>query len=186
MAAGDLVTLANVKAWLNITSNNDDIVLLNLITAESAHIKNWLNRDILSQTYTDRRDGNGRTSMPFANEPVTAVSGLTVNGIVIPASPDNGVMQPGYGFDDTELWLSGYSFVRGRRNVVMSYTAGYSTAPSDIAQACVELVAIRYRERDRIGHSSKSLGGETVSFTITDLPKSVELILQQYKKVVPL
>ena len=60
--------------------------------------------------------------------------------------------------------MRGYVFTRRAQNVVVTYTAGYDTVPPDIAQACIELVCQRYRERTRIGEVSKALGGgETVT-----------------------
>ena len=58
--------------------------------------------------------------------------------------------------------------------------------PAEIEQACIEVIAIRYKERDRIGQVSKSIGGETVSFSQKDFPDSVRTILNNYKKVVPM
>jgi hypothetical protein len=155
MKSTDLTTLTNAKAWLGINASTDDVLLARLITAVSGFVQRWLNRNIASQSYTEHRDGmgygEGRRVMVLANYPVTAISSLTVDGIAIPASPDNGDLQAGYGFDDGSIWLSassayassfwpnGYQFARGRRNVVVSYTAGYlisgeaATVPSSSA-----------------------------------------------------
>ncbi len=62
----------------------------------------------------------------------------------------------------------------------------YSYLPGDIEQACLELVALRYKERERIGHVSKSLAGETVSFTQKDMSDDIKLALQPYRLVAPL
>lgn len=198
MATGDLTTLANVKQVLHLTTAGDDLLLMAMITRASQFIQKWLNRTIASQAYTEQRDGRGGDFMVFANYPVTAVSSVKVNGYVVPASPDNGIMQPGYGFDATTLWLSGFSFAsaypagpsyvftRGRRNVQLVYTAGFAATPPEIEAACIELVTLRFRELDRIGHRSKSLAGEVVTFLVTDFHPATQTILQNYKKVIPL
>jgi hypothetical protein len=83
--------------------------------------------------------------------------------------------------------VRGYYFVRGTQNVIVSYTAGYSTTPPEIAQACIELVALRYRERTRVGEVSKALGGgETVSYSQKDMSAAVLTLLQQYRVVSPI
>lgn len=184
MASGDLTTLANVKSWLAITATTDDTLLTRLVTAASQFIQAWLNRDLASQSYSETRDGHGGPVMPFRDFPVTAVSSLTIDGNTIPAAAD--MVSLGYRFTDTRLILQGYVFTRGAANVQINYTAGYASIPSEIEQACIELVSMRYRERDRIGHASKSLAGETVQFIVKDMPDSVRTILNNYKKVISL
>lgn len=64
--------------------------------------------------------------------------------------------------------------------------ASYGFIPSDLAQVCKELVAERYKYRDRIGQISKSLGGqETVSFSTKEMPDALRLMLRPYTAVVP-
>ena len=68
-----------------------------------------------------------------------------------------------------------------------SYTAGYISTPPEVAQACIELVALRYRERTRIGEISKSVGaGETVSYSQRDMSAPIMTLLQQYRAVAPI
>jgi uncharacterized phiE125 gp8 family phage protein len=179
----DLTTIKAVKGYLGQTNPADDYILRDLITRESKNIKNWLNRDILSQTYTKTYNGTGGTVLVLSDYPVTAVSGVWINGNVIPLAPD--FSSAGYMFDDFKIVLRGYVFTKGLMNVKVAYAAGYSEVPDDIEQACIELVALSYRERDRVGLASKAIAGETTSFIIKDMPESVKGILNQYKKVMP-
>jgi hypothetical protein len=179
----DLTTLANVKAWLAITQNGDDALIARLVTSYSAYIQQWMNRTIASQSYTEKRNGHGGYALALVNYPVTAVSSLLIDNNAIPLAANS--TQSGYMFDDKFIYLNGYRFTPGRQNVQVAYTAGYAQTPPELEQAVIELIALRYKERDRIGHSSKAIGGETVSFIIKDLPDSVRTILENYKKVVP-
>ena len=55
-----------------------------------------------------------------------------------------------------------------------------------IAQACTEQVALRYRERTRIGEVSRSMGGaETVTYSQKDVSDGIKTLLQQYRLVTP-
>ena len=181
----DLTTIANAKSWLSITTSTDDALLTRLISACSDYIQTWLNRDIASQPYVSKRNGPGGSRMMFKNYPVSAVTYLKIDGVVIPTSVNG---SPGYVFDDYSLMLVGevYTFTRGFQNVELSYTAGFATTPNEIEQACIELVAMRYKERDRIGQVSKSIGGETVTFSQKDFSDSIETTLSNYKKVISL
>ena len=180
----DLTTLANVKPWLNIASGTDDTLLSRLISASSDFIQTWLNRQIAQAAYTETRDGTGGTKLMFANYPVTAVSSVVIDGVTIP--PSTSPSMPGYVFSQTVLSLRGsYVFTYDVQNVQIAYTAGFVTTPTEIEQACIELVSLRYRERSRIGQASKGLAGENVSYQALDLSDSVTSVLAQYRKVAP-
>ncbi|HEY5209901.1 MAG TPA: hypothetical protein VIJ42_10705 [Stellaceae bacterium] len=182
MTAGDLTTLDNVKGWLSppLTATADDQLLARLITAASRFIQTWLNRAIAARTYVETRDGDGGARLVFANAPVTAVASVTVDGRDVP--PAGGTHGHGYLFDPSMLYLRGHRLSDGVQNVVVSYTAGYDATPPDIEQACIELVVLRYKERDRIGQVSKNLAGEIVAFSQKDMPADVATLIGQYRR----
>ena len=188
MAFSDLTTLADVKAWLQTGHNafpvTDDGLLTRLITAASQYIQSWLNRPIVLADYVEVRDGTGGEALQFACFPVVEVQSLTIGAQAIPRAASTEAA--GYVYSPTQLFVRGYRFNRGVQNVTFSYTAGYPSIPPDIAQACIELVALRYRERTRIGEVSKSLGGaETVTYAQKDLSDAIKTLLQQYRMVIP-
>jgi hypothetical protein len=90
MAAGDLTTLADVKAWLNTSGTfgtTDDAILSRLITAASSFLARYLGRDVVLTNYSELRDGLAGNTFVFANYPVTAVYGVDVGGVNIPPIP---------------------------------------------------------------------------------------------------
>lgn len=181
----DLTALGKVKDWLGLESSDDDALLSRMIIALSGYIQSWLNRSLVSQSHEETRDGNGSRKIMLSNYPISAVVSLTIDGVVIPQAANS----QGAGFMVTPnliILVGGYVFTRGLQNIVVTYTAGFFTVPAEIEQACIEVIAIRYKERDRIGQVSKSIGGETVSFSQKDFPDSVRTILNNYKKVVPM
>lgn len=174
----DFCTLEQVKAWLKINSISDDELLELLITQTTEYIRSLMSRDLTSKVYTEVRDGKGIDTMLAANWPITAVASVTVGQQVVPPAE--------YLFDEqTITLLNGWVFTRGRRNVVVRYTAGFTTIPADLQRCCMEMVGKKYRERDRIGVSSKTLGGEVVTFTQSDLTDEVKSVLRQYQRVAP-
>jgi uncharacterized phiE125 gp8 family phage protein len=185
MAAGDLTTVANVKQWLNVTSNTDDSLLQRLLSAESANIQNYLNRQFAVTAYTDTINGQNTLAVHTVNYPIVSVASVTIDGQLIPQSTDPTV--PGWVFDlySVRLVPWQYRFTNGQQNISIQYTAGYASVPLDLEQACIELVALRYRERSRIGVNTQTLGQETTSYQNIDMPPSVKTALAQYKKVVP-
>lgn len=188
MAAGDLTSVANFKQYANVTVTTDDALIQRMISAASAFVQIYLNRTFASQAYTDVIDGFGGVSVQTQNYPITAVSAVTVDGIPVPAGPAPTLRVGGwrgYVFDANQVSLQGYRFTPGNQNIVIAYTAGYTTTPLDIEQATIEMIAVRYMERSRIGQNSKSIGGETVSFNVKDMPASSATLFLQYKRVAP-
>lgn len=178
----DLTTLASLKTYLGITDAGSDAVLTKLIAAASAAIEQAIGYPLSSETRTERLDGNGADIVHPMVRPITAVASVAVDGRSFsPAASSQG---QGFGFDYRAVWLwGGERFNLGRRNVEITYTAGYPTIPADIEQAVNELIGLRYRERDWIGFVSKSLAGETVTFNTAALPKSSQAALRQYMRV---
>lgn len=205
---GDLTTLTDVKAWLQTGQNafpaTDDALLTRLITAASQYIQNWLNRKIALQDWIETRDGvgsalgNREVRYQFSAFPVSAVSLVVVDGLTIPPIPASIPTPPGmaavrtfatpsgYLFTPTQIVIRGYAIPRKAGCVTLQYTAGYAIIPPDLAQACIELVALRYRERSRVGEVARAIGGgETVSYSQKDMSDSIKTLIQQYRIVAP-
>ncbi|MDE1149714.1 MAG: phage head-tail connector protein [Azospirillaceae bacterium] len=179
----DFTTLAAARLWANIKGTADDALLSSLITSCSDAMLAYCNRDFfLSQDKTEIRDGTGSPQLTVRNYPLTAVSEVTVNGRPIPAGS---VTTPGFYFADTRIVLNGYAFLRGVANVTVAYTAGWATLPPALVQACNELVAFAYKNRDHIGVSSQAGVNQTTSYITAAMPQGVAAILQQYRRVVP-
>lgn len=180
----NLTTVENVKGYLGISVASDDALLDRLVSSASAYIQSWLNRSFALTTYTDTFDGMGFNSRMVSNYPITAVTSVLVDTQAIPLAPNT--LASGYAFAERKVVLRGYTFNSGVLNCSVTYTAGYASVPPEIGQACIEIVANRYREKDRIGLTSKGLAGETIAYSQKDFPDSVRTILNNYKKVVPI
>lgn len=173
----DLTTVANLKAWLGISTDTADAQLQRLVTAVSVGIQAWLGRDLKAAQRTETFDGSGSDLLLLRQAPVASVARVTVDGREVPptayrATPTALVRVNGW-------WPAGWG------NVVVIYTAGYDPIPVDVEQACLELAAMRWRERERIGLASKGFGQETTTFITKDMPDSVRTVLLDYRRVAP-
>lgn len=177
-----LTTLAKVKQYGGIDSVEDDLLLARMIDSASASIESYCSRSFVSAARAEVRDGTGTRRMSMRHFPVTAVASLTIDGKVIPPRPSPTAY--GYTFDDYQVRLTGYVFEEGVDNVEVVYTAGLATIPEDVDLACCELVVSRYKARDRIGVSSKSLAGESISFVVDEFPDAVIGVLDRYRMVI--
>ncbi len=187
MALPDLIVLADVKSWLGLTDpaqTEDDALLAALIAAASAFIRSWCRRDFTVQPYIETRDGTGGMRLALTHTPVLSIDSLLIDGQPVPAAPAIGAS--GYFFTPTMLYLHGHRFRRGFGNVVISYRAGLVEIPADLQRACVELVGLRFRERDRIGLTSRAQAGETTAYSQADVPAPMRVVLDGYKRILPL
>ena len=187
MAAGDLTTLDNVKAWLALPGDpgaSDDL-LSRLITGASSFVAGYLGRDLLPTDYCEVYDGTGAGWMMLRQAPITAVQSISFRGQTLTAQADPVAGTHGFIFDGRRLSLIGETFPF-RALVVVNYTAGYATLPEAIEQAAIELVGEAFKRRDHIGQSSKTLGGqETVAFSTADMNATVTAALAPYRAVAP-
>lgn len=200
----DLTTLADTQAWLSALSLPaiPDAQLQQMISAMSGAIQLWLGYNLLQATYTASFDGKGASKVGFPNGPVTAVSAVSVNNIVIPVATDqisHGYMFGVEGLCQSWLYLRGYRFWRGMQNCSVSYTAGFTAGsiPPAILEACSEAIAaqsqVAGREpgliEEKVGgleerYAAPTAAGSTNlnSFVLTP---SITFALMPLRRVVP-
>ena len=76
-----------------------------------------------------------------------------------------------------------YTFSSADAGQQISISYGY--IPGDLSQAALEWAAYRFRSRDRIGQSSKNLGGqETVSYLNESVPVFVADVLKNFRRII--
>lgn len=172
-------TVAQFKAFANVKVADDDTLIGRLLDAATGWIRAYLNRDITQQTYTAVLDGTGTLMIQVPAFPIVAVTSAKVDGIAV--DPANIVPR-----GTCLVRMDGARWTRGLANVVITYQAGFETAPAEIVQACLEVAAWRYREKDRIGQSAINVPttGTNITFQTVDVPNNVKTLLNNYRKVV--
>jgi len=134
----DLVSLTDLKAWLDVAGTDDDVLLAQLITQISRAILNVLDRpSILPGSYTETLDGGNNTAITLRQWPVNTILTCSINGAPLPPSPPleaGAGSQMGYVLEPPDvappgcmqrLSLRRRIFTRGVQNVTISYSAGY-------------------------------------------------------------
>ena len=180
----------NTTAYGAYTSSGyvsvDDTLLNRLITSVSDWIKSYCNRDFTQTTYTEYRNGwAGQTKMALKNYPIISMTSLYINGTIVPQSTAVGI--DGWVENGGFLYLrGGQTYTTGYANVQITYVAGYATIPYDLEQACIEITAWRYREKDRIAQNNKNVGGENITFNTAFAPADALRTLQEYTRVMPI
>jgi hypothetical protein len=187
-----LTSVAALKRYLRLDTDQskDDGLCQLLVSAANDAITSAISRNLLSDQYTEVRDGTGTRVLMLSNTPVTAIGALAfvgpqsfVNG-PLPTTP----LRAGVDFTFTPYSVKLYCgvFPRGTANVSIEYTAGYTAIPADIIHATTKWAALRYRELERIGQESKTIGGETVTFDLAEMPPDILGIVTRYQTKIPL
>lgn len=165
MSSLDLITLANVREWLNTTgkatsamSTVDDALLARLVTAVSAFASQFLQRNLQPTSYVETYNGTDTRMLPVRNPPIISVSLLTIGTTAIAARTAPG--QAGYAFDAQMLYLDGCrTFCRGVQNIAVSYRAGLqlsdtTAVPSPIAPLSVTTLSRPWNSDQGVVHAS--------------------------------
>jgi uncharacterized phiE125 gp8 family phage protein len=174
-----LASLADIKSLLSIAHLDDDDLLTRVVAAASTYFEQQTGRTILATDYVEIQDGNGGRVIIPSNYPVISVTTVTLNGTALALSTGYGVS--GYYLNGNVIRLRDTWVSEGEGNVSISYRAGYVAAPEDVRQAVLELAALMYRERDRVGQQSKTVGGENVSFYYAP-PARVVSAIEVYRR----
>lgn len=183
MATSPLTTIAKVKEYLRIEDGKSDDLLAQLILSVSADSVTQTGRELARGTRSETRDGNGRSRVFLRQYPIASVSSLTVCGTpVLARSAEN---PSGYVITDAaagELSLVGGVFPRGIANLEVSYVAGYDPIPEDLEQAVIELVALRFVDRDHPGISYKVMEGQVTDFRGGSQLAYARAVLERYRR----
>lgn len=143
-----LTDVASVKELMGIASSNTsrDNLIKRKINQATDIIEGYCllpyNHHFKEQEYTDELyEGTGGNTLLLGMRPLTAVSSFSY-GDGIGGTSFNTLTSDDYAFDsDSGRLLLNFNAWGGFNSYRVSYTAGFSTIPSDLAEACAMLAA---------------------------------------------
>lgn len=181
-----LTDLARTKEELDIpTANTDfDDQIIQYINAVSDVIEKSTNRSFHSATYTHRFTGRGINWLVAKQFPITSITDVWVSQIYdfgTPLAATEYTSQDDVFFvrlGEDNLWPGGSPLA-----IRITYVAGFTTIPDGLQQAAIEWIRLIYLSQGdrRIGRTSKSKQGETLSF-VDDMPIMVRSLITPYKR----
>lgn len=193
-AAGSaaIVSLADVKKHLNLTTVTNDDELRAFVSAASETIEGLVG-PVSRRTFTETLDASGPVvvlSHPPVIE-VTAISEWTgTTGYPLTPQPTGDSTVDSYGYDlngDAGLLFrrtSGYAgtWVTGPRSVTVTYTAGRTTVPAAIRLATLKLVKHMWGDQRGASLPLSAVGDQFESPVTAHLvPWEVEELLAPYR-----
>jgi len=185
----DLITLSELKPYIKVEASETafDTLLNAMISEISKLMQNFIGCDVIEATYPSIKvNGSGRSVLDLPNWPITAVSSVKEDEIALIEGTDFEISQHG----DYLIRLDGFggesNWVKGVKNITVSYTAGYSDLPGDLKLACKKQIGHEWKQQSNKewGETSRSFPDGSVAFTPTsDLLDSVKSICKRYRKV---
>ncbi len=156
-----------------------------LIDAASEWALRYCKRYLKSQSVgPEYYDADGGVELMLKNYPVTAVDSIYQDpnrdyGSGTEISSDDFEIYE----DEGIILLTNAVFLRGRRIIKITYTAGYTSIPNDLSNAMIELVNYWYDKFTNKRYGVKSVGDTSRQITYTDdIPLDVQAIVRLYRK----
>lgn len=180
----DLTTLARFKTEFDFDTDQHDTLLSRLVTKMSIWAQTYCERLFNAQDYTEYYSGDGSQELLVRNFPINSVASLYDDtnreyGADTLISADDIIIQgDDYCFGKIELdddW-----FNVGRKNIKITYNAGYSTVPADIEYAVQCLMMAAFLENTA---GINQVVGEEVIYKPGKLRKSATNVLDKYARV---
>lgn len=185
--------------YLNIAPNTDAAIggLLGALgDGFQAAVEREIGRTFDPVDYFGAYDGNGRSVLYLEHDPVQTLSSVSVFGstftvqsspVFDPANP------PTYPLPQCVVkrnlqaiqLTDGSCFDWGTQNVFVAYTAGLSpkggAPPPDLVRAVCYWAAMVWKDRDRIGFSSQTVGQQVTAYTRT-VPPDVDRLISGWRR----
>lgn len=184
---------AECKQYLGISVSTDDTLIDSLIERAQGIIDSYTSRTFEAATATkyfdvDHVDGKylylygydllGVTTLTNGDEDTTVITSAHYK-----LMPRNETPKWAIKLDDDTDW----ELYDADSEIVVTGTWGYATtAPYDIAHACVRLTAFLYRQKDTSADIDRPfVTGDGVTIMPSALPQDVKSILDTYRRRLP-
>jgi len=185
-----LCTLAALKLALGVapTETADDAKYQELINIASTAISGYCGRQFRLLPYSESYDGDGTGLLRLKNTPIVAVTALSIGGEAVPES-DFSVYDEYLRCDDdgeysARLRSSSRVFPLGRKNIAVTYTAGYAAVPAEISHACILQISylVNTLTRQGIVTEGNTIAGVQTTFSSGLLAPAVRALCNRYRR----
>lgn len=132
-----IVSLADVKAHLNITTTTDDEEIRRTLAVATEMAERHCNRPLRRKTVVETYTTDDTEAIVLRSVPVVSVTTVVENGVTLSAS--DYVLDPVAGLLYRGTTLAEYEWVETRQGVTVTYVAGYLDPPQVAQQAVLEL-----------------------------------------------
>ena len=197
-------TLTQVKAFIPITTVNDDVILKQLLDFTTHMIQDYVGYNVIQGTYTEYLSTDGKSGEIFVNQPpIISITHLYDDPDRVYGSDTELVENTDFVIidrGDTKnagiiKLVDGGLFTKGVNNIKITYVGGFSEAnmPNSFRQAQIEYVTYLFENRgQRLGVLSYKIGSYSVTYkddnsrlgrptSAFEIPGSIRALLDVYR-----
>lgn len=140
-----LITLQELKDYLDITDNDSDDILTSSINQATSYIQNYTWRTLEARDYNEIRDWRGENMVVLKDYPVNSFTSYEHNTWTISNPVWTSYDLDKYWVNKDEWVLRSYFRMdRWIQNNKLVYNAWYTTMPEDLKRACITLSTFYY------------------------------------------
>jgi len=194
----DFTTLANVKAFYDITDTNSDVKINMAIKYASDYIRSVTGRVFAEETVLETVRGFDNTKLMLQRYPITNIDSIVHRGDLITdyqeSDPKAGILyrRQGWEWSVQTFRVIGLNPAPESEDYVfgVTYTAGYCmpcavscvrTLPYDLEQVAIELIGL-YLDPTPLNVSQIKVGDYSTSYR-AGVPESILAILKSYTPI---
>lgn len=183
-----LISLSDLKAYLNITDSSQDSLLTSAIEQASSFIDSYTNRKLEAQDYSLRLDWHGEDEFIFPQYPVNTLTSFQYNSWTIGTPVWEDYNKDKYYLDnDTGVFSLTFRIHKGIKNIRVICNAGYATIPEDLQRACIQIATYYYSQAGKTTSQVKKeqVDGASIEYdtTIGGIEQDTYAIINKYKNV---
>lgn len=190
-----LITLQQLKDYLNITDTTSDAILTSAIKQAGDFIESYTGRRLELQDYTLRIDGNWQDELILPHYPVNALTSLSYNTGTLGTPVWTTFDADNYMVDsETGIVSLTFSLNRWIKNIQAIFSAWYDLSEScnsknnDLQRATMQIATYYYSGVGKTTSQVKKeqVDGASIEYdtTIGGIEQDTYVILNKYKKYV--
>lgn len=163
-----------------------------------AAVEREIGRTFDNIQYCEAYDGNDRPILYLRHDPIVSISSVSISGtaLTVQASPTfNPLVPPSWPLPQVIVQggapairlTDGTTFWGDIQNIIVVYTAGLTdpstgSPPPDLVRAVVQWAGFLFKQRDRLGWKSQTVGDQMVTFD-ENIPTDIVAMIARWKRV---
>jgi uncharacterized phiE125 gp8 family phage protein len=189
----EIITQSEAATFLKLDKygpGQEDQVKI-LVDGINAAVIKHCNRKLVSQDFTEWRDGGSRRILQLCEYPIISITSVTYYD---ESEAATSIASTDYWTDNDAGQLTlkpaaahGSYWIKGVHNYKVVYKVGYAAAsmPNDLKLACLTWIAVLWErvEHKRQTLASESFGDRNISYRFDKIPPEVESMLAPFARL---
>lgn len=181
-----MITLDELKRYLWIEDNSQDVLLQEIIDWVTAYIESYTWRNLSIQDYDKKYNWNWERIFILPNFPVNSITEIKYRNNTDFSAPTYTLIETkDYSFNTSWEIFFNFNLIRWFNVLEIKYNAWYDPIPEDLKLACKMLCWLSYNTKNTNWVKSESV--EWVSIVFSDTSSETikaNIILDNYKNYV--